>query len=152
MCILSWVLRNESSKQCKAIQNPVRLDRVRHYDWRWQMPRPPAWPLQRERTCHVSAATYFLQLLKTMKHEIQIYDFFKSYLWIPKTIMFPSLIAFRTQKTLKKSSFGTHWALMPAALIALSKSKGKTRYAFAWVTGYYGEQTKGSFVCDFWQS
>lgn len=54
-------------------------------------PGPPHRPC-REKEPTVLELTYFLQLLKTMRHEIQIYDFLKSYLWIPKTIMFPSLM------------------------------------------------------------
>lgn len=62
------------------IQDQVRLERRRSSHWSLQS--QPSDTGGKEPTVS-QALTYFLQLLKTMRHEIQIYDFLKSYLWIP---------------------------------------------------------------------
>lgn len=54
-------------------------------------PRAALTPAAREGKLPGSSSDLFLQPLKTMRPEMQIYDFLKSYLWIPKMIMFPSL-------------------------------------------------------------
>lgn len=99
------------------------------------------------------ALTYFLQLLKTMRHEIQIYDFLKSYLWTPsRQFCSHHLCSFcKLKRRFQKIQVWRTPAPTSAGLNS-AKGKGRRSSAFAHAVVCRVRRQEGTFMGDFGES